>query len=231
MHKKMIKEQIKKVLIIVAHQDDETIGCGGTIKKWSINKDIRVVCVSDGCTGIDHTRDYEYNLVKTREKELENASTLLGFSPECWGYKCQQIENNTKLFHSLIETIRKYCPNLIITHSSHDKHRDHRTIHDAVVEATWKAHEDIHPELGKSWKVNDVWGMEILDPLPSVDYVIDISTTIGSKLYTLELYQSQSNILSGLNNYIEGLGKVRGYSIGVKYGEAFKRISKEPVEI
>ena len=28
----------KKVLIIVAHTDDESFGCGGLIKKLSINK-------------------------------------------------------------------------------------------------------------------------------------------------------------------------------------------------
>ena len=25
----------KRILVIVAHQDDETIGCGGTLAKWS----------------------------------------------------------------------------------------------------------------------------------------------------------------------------------------------------
>ena len=39
----------KKVLIILAHQDDETIGCGGSIKKWSSNGATVEVCfMTDG---------------------------------------------------------------------------------------------------------------------------------------------------------------------------------------
>ena len=39
----------KKVLVIVAHSDDETIGCGGYIKKLSIsNYEVKAISFTDG---------------------------------------------------------------------------------------------------------------------------------------------------------------------------------------
>ena len=42
-------ETPKKVLVFVAHQDDETIGCGATLKKWSLQgSKVKVVFMTNG---------------------------------------------------------------------------------------------------------------------------------------------------------------------------------------
>ena len=44
--------QHKNILIFAAHQDDETIGCGASIKKWTdAGSDVEVVFMTDGATG------------------------------------------------------------------------------------------------------------------------------------------------------------------------------------
>ena len=69
------------MMIICAHPDDETISCGGTIKKFSEQGvDITVVVCTNGNTGIDHTRNFEKNIIKTRKEELNNACNILGVS-------------------------------------------------------------------------------------------------------------------------------------------------------
>ena len=64
-----------KILVFAAHQDDETIGCGGTIRKWSSNGSIvDVVFMTDGGTGVDQSGRFDSDIVSTRRKEAEQAA-------------------------------------------------------------------------------------------------------------------------------------------------------------
>lgn len=221
---------INNILIIAAHQDDETIGCGGSIKKWHLeNKTINLVLFTDGSTGIDQLNLYD-SITEVRNKELDTVKSILGINKVVTlNEKCQSIENSQSTFHKIIKLIREYKPDLIITHSNIDKHRDHRTINEIVIEACWKAQENIHPELGKQHKIKDLWAFEVTDLLPQVDYVVDITDTYHYKIKAMDTYNSQHNIMKGINNHLKGMALCRGYMIEKMYGEAFARISKQPV--
>ena len=222
----------KKVMVIVAHQDDETIGCGATIKKWSDKGSyIKVVFVTDGSTGIDQSKKYEKEIINYRNREVDVVSSILSFSYDFMNYECQNILDTKLLFHSIISVIRNYKPEIVLTHSLQDKHRDHRIIHNVVKEAAWKSNENILPELGKCHCVKDVWSIEITDLHPSVDFVVDISEYMEFKLKALDVYCSQNKILGDINSFVGGLGTVRGYAINAKYGEAFKRMSYLPISL
>ena len=39
-----------KILVIVAHPDDEVLGCGGTIAKLTPNNDIYILILGEGIT-------------------------------------------------------------------------------------------------------------------------------------------------------------------------------------
>ena len=225
----MIRD-INNILIIAAHQDDETIGCGGSIKKWHLeNKTINLVLFTDGSTGIDQLNLYD-SITEVRNKELDAVKSILGINKVVTlNEKCQSIENSQNTFHKIIKLIREYKPDLIITHSNIDKHRDHRTINEIVIEACWKAQENIHPELGKQHKIKDLWAFEITDLLPQVDYVVDITDTYHYKIKAMDTYNSQHNIMKGINNHLKGMALCRGYMIEKMYGEAFVSISKQPV--
>lgn len=223
----------KKIIIFAAHHDDETISCAGTIKKLSLQGvEITVVFATDGSTGIDHTRQYETNIKSKRILEAEEVAKLLGIKKIInWGQECQKFKNTKDNLHSTIKLIREIRPCIVITHSNHEKHRDHKNLSNLIVEATWKASEDIMPNLGKFHKVKDVWAFEVVDLLDRVDFCVDISSYIDTKLKAMKIYESQEKVVSGIIEYIVGISKVRGYEIGAKHAEAFKRISWQPREI
>ena len=222
-----------KILIFAAHQDDETIGCGGTIKKWSAAGSIvEVVFMTDGSTGIDQSGKFDNDIVLTRQEEAKQAAEILGVSKiHNLNLECQNIKNSKENFHKVISLIREIRPDLVITHHAKDKHRDHRKTAKIVLEACWKSSENIHKELGEVHKIDDVWSYEITDPLPKIDFVVDISETYCKKIEAMKIYSSQENVVNGIFSFLDGLSKVRGYSINKKRGEGFMRVSHMPMEI
>ena len=58
--------ETQKILIISAHPDDEVLGCGGSISKWSKNDhEVHVLIMAEGSTSRDSKRDriaYEQEL-------------------------------------------------------------------------------------------------------------------------------------------------------------------------
>ena len=71
-----MKIKNKKVLIVVAHPDDETFGCGGLIKKLSLNKNnIGIISFTNGVGSRPNQK-----IIQIKGKQSsKKASTILGF--------------------------------------------------------------------------------------------------------------------------------------------------------
>ena len=145
----------RRLLAVVAHPDDETFGCGGTLAKYS-EEDVRVslVCATRGEAGeISHpdlaTRD---NLGDVREEELRAASKILGIqdliildyrdsgmagSSDNNHPKALCQADKTILTGIIVEAIRRLRPQVLVTFDANGGygHPDHIAIHLATVEA------------------------------------------------------------------------------------------------
>lgn len=226
-------KKIKKLIVFAAHPDDETIGCGGTIKKLSQNGcEVIVVFATSGNTGIDQSRSYEKNIKSIRLKEAKSAAKILGIKKIIsWKNSSQELQYNIKSLHETIELIRKEKPDLVISHSNIDKHNDHIVLNKIITQACLKAGENLLPSLGLTYRVKNVWAFEVVDILSNVDYVVDISDQLKFKIDAINKYKSQHKIVKGIKNFIEGISLVRGYQIGTKNAEAFMDISSQPQEV
>ena len=62
----MIKN-FKRFLFVVAHPDDETLGCGGILKKLSkLKKNVRVISIAEGSS-------CRYKNINKFKKEINNS--------------------------------------------------------------------------------------------------------------------------------------------------------------
>ena len=66
----------KRVLVVVAHTDDESFGCGGFIKKLSSSNTVKAISFTNG---IGARANKKINDLKFRQKASYKASKILGF--------------------------------------------------------------------------------------------------------------------------------------------------------
>lgn len=134
-----------RVLVVVAHPDDETVGAGALLSRLS---DIWVVHATDGAPrdprfmarGFRGTRE-EY--ARARRRELEAAMGLVGIGPErlrCLGIADQEaVFALPRLVAEIGRAIRDVRPGAILTLAYEGGHPDH----DAVALAVRKASQGI----------------------------------------------------------------------------------------
>ena len=121
----------KRVLVVVAHTDDETFGCGGFIKKLSKKKNIiGAISFTDG---LGSRSNFTLKKIEKRKEASINASKILGFN---WLAQYNYPDNELDKV-SLLEIVKiieknkkKFKPHIVLTHNFSDLNIDHRIISD-----------------------------------------------------------------------------------------------------
>ena len=114
-----------KVLMIGAHQDDNEFRCGGlAVKLVRKGHEVRFLSLCNGSGG-HHILTPE-ETVATRAKESAAVAKLLGVTYDVWDIEDCSIVPDLETRRRLIRYIRKYSPDVIITHRPNDYHADHR---------------------------------------------------------------------------------------------------------
>ena len=220
----------KKVLLVVAHSDDETIGLGGTIRRHVLNgDDVNVVSMTDG-VGSRNLPSRE-NVLK-RQNSAQKASEILGFT---WVDQ-YEFEDNAMDKYSLLEIVKcieatksRTTPDIVYTHSGADLNVDHRVVANAVLTAFRPQPNERCKEI-RLFEVASAtdYGHENITGQFVPSLFIDISEYWSDKKLALESYLSElrdyphSRSLEGLEN----LAKLRGNQIGLPMAEVFQVLRK-----
>lgn len=143
-----------RVLVVAAHPDDETLGCGGTIAAATFDADIESVHVlifADGGTGIRGTSpdrcwrsgdeiqveaDGVYGSPGWRN--AHKACSILGVeSVKVLDFPDTRFETRPILgfAHQIEDALHRLEPEIVYTHHGGDLNMDHRWVHQAVVAA------------------------------------------------------------------------------------------------
>jgi N-acetylglucosamine malate deacetylase 1 len=216
------------IFAIVAHPDDEVLGCGGTLARHAKNGDsVSVLFLADGERSRLSNPKEEHVKVSAREVMARKTGDIIGI--EDMFFLClPDNKMDTVPFLDIVQQIEPYvqsvCPNIIYTHHAGDLNIDHRLAHQAVITAC-------RPQPGSN--VSTILCFETLSstewqPPDSntpfcPNWFVDISGTLGIKTAALEEYKSEIRQWPHARSIqaVQALAKWRGSSIGVNAAEAF----------
>lgn len=216
------------VLVFCAHADDEVIGMGGTLRKLADSGAIiRLVMFSEGAEGYSRRED-KNTIIQTRHKETEAVCKILGINEYInlhgldWSL---QVDNET--YRQVIHHIREFRPDVVFTHAKTD-YSDHMAVSQVSTEGWFHAALACAMEDEDIWKLVPLYEFEVIKPIASPGLIVDITDTFAAKRQAMEVYNSQNEIVGSVFQLMEGRAMTRGYSVGIKYGEAFSRSNYQP---
>ena len=145
----------RRLLISMAHPDDESFGLGGLIAKYvAEGVDVYLICSTDGGAGTvlpEFLEEYE-SISDLRQAELDCAAAILGFKQVFnLGYKDSGMMNSEsskdpacswqapreEMTRKVVEILREVKPQVVITFNRYGGygHPDHIAIQRATVDA------------------------------------------------------------------------------------------------
>jgi len=219
-----------RVLVFAAHQDDESIGMGGTIYKHAQGGDqVKVVFMTDGSGGSLDIGPKELSGI--REEEARNACRLLGVAEvEFLGFMDGFL---TYGYDTLVRTgqvIRSYKPDRVYAHhgdgSMGQDNFDHITTSNLVRQAVFKVQYRNYPQFGKEvWKTPEFYEYEVLHPLHDPNAFVDITDVVEMKKKAIGRHRSQMTSQPYWETIGVALNRWRGILTGLgEYVEAFKAV-------
>ena len=213
----------KRVMIVAPHPDDETLGVGGTIAKYSAQgADIFVLIVSGHLPPLYSRKDYDKTV-----HEAQSAFKLLGVSQSEF-FEIPATMINSKPLHKVNGRISKiindFKPHIVFCPYP-DRHIDHRLIFDSVMVATRPVGVGRDIEILAAYETlsETHWNAPHIEPNFTPNWVVDITEQIDNKLDALSCYKSQISDFPGPRSIeaVEALAKFRGTQAGFGYGEGF----------
>lgn len=192
-----------KILVIVPHPDDETIGMGGFIRKYSSN--CTLMLVTNGCFGNPEYGREE--TIRIRNEEYGKALARLGVSSRCiyLGIDDRNVRKNLDRIKQAIDEDYDY----IFVPNSNDDHIDHRAISKYISRL-------------RQWGriKSTVVEYEVWTPLKRPNLFVDITDIYKDKEEAIREYKSQLNHVAYDWGSL-GLNRFRGMLNHCSYAEAY----------
>lgn len=222
----------KKVMIVVAHPDDELLGIGGTIQKLKseYNCKIQVVILGEGITSRDIVRDIDKRNeeLNTHQKNILAAKNILSYDILST-YQFPDNRFDTVPLLDIIKVIEKeknkMNPEVIFTHHGGDLNIDHQITFKAVITSCRPQNDEnvksifcFETPSGTEWQSSN----HPFSFKPNIFFEIN-ENQIEKKIEAMECYKYEKRKFPHPRSpeALKILASYRGLTVGKQYAEAF----------
>lgn len=224
--------QNKKILLVVAHPDDELLGVGATMHKLIHEQNcmVKVVILGEGITSRSDKRD-----TKQWKKELETHKENIVAAQKCIGYQSLALYDfpdnrfDTVALLDIVKIVEKekgdFQPEIIFTHHAGDLNIDHQRTFEAVITATRPMeHEKTKMVISFETPSATEWKASSDPKHFAPNLFIEISKKdLQTKIKGMESYELEKREYPHPRSpeALTILAQQRGVMVGKKYAEAF----------
>lgn len=233
------KKSGHRLLVAMAHPDDAEILAGGTLfhlrrRGWELGI---LTMTSGDCGSATHTKE---EISAIRLAEAREAAALLGAWYGCVGLQDIEIFANAENIRRVVEMMRQFDPDAVITHSPVDYMLDHeetsKLARAAAFALAMPLYQTGRPAASKPGRATPA--LYYADPVEGIDqtgarlhptFYVDITGTIGDKREMLSRHRSQREWLRahhGVDEYLNRMTEwAAGYGgeCGAEFAEGFRQ--------
>lgn len=216
----------KNILVIAPHADDEVLGCGGIISKFSKKKvNVYVAVMTNASKG--NSKLFSKSKIQQIRNECLKANKKLGVkkvffydfpAPKLDQYPIYKISEK---IYTLINKIK--CETVFLPYGN-DIHKDHECIYQASLVACRPINKSLVKNIFCYETLSETeWGLEGFFP----NYFETLSNSdLNNKISAFKQYKSQikEQFHPRSENGIKNLARYRGNNISEENAEAFKII-------
>ncbi|MGA0113194.1 MAG: PIG-L deacetylase family protein [Candidatus Nanopelagicaceae bacterium] len=234
-------DEIKRVLVVMAHPDDCDFGAGGTIAQWSA-KGIQVsyCIITNGDQGGEESGIPLEEMAQVRQKEQRDAGAELGVSDITYlNYRDGWLMPSIELRKEIVKAIRIAKPDRMVVQSPERNwerifasHPDHLAAGETAIQAVYPdarnpyAFTDLKEAGFEPWRVREVW----MTGSPTPNHFVDITDTFNKKMAALHAHVSQTAHNKELEKMVREWGERNAQAQGLAAGrvvEVFKVINTD----
>lgn len=217
----------KKVLVVAAHADDETLGCGGTIVRHVSEGDIVHVMIMTN--GVGARGDDNKKAIEERKQAFHKAMSILGVHKT---YELDFPDNRMdtvpilEITQSIERVTSKFSPSVVYTHHHGDLNIDHQITNQAVMTACRPIPESTIVEIYAFEVLSSTEWNDVNTKQFCPNKYMEISRYLDVKLKAIDAYfeEMREPCHSRSKEHVETLANHRGYSVGRNATEAFETI-------
>ncbi|MFT6166336.1 MAG: bacillithiol biosynthesis deacetylase BshB1 [Vicingaceae bacterium] len=178
------------ILAIGVHPDDIELSCAGTIlKEIAAGKTVGVLDLSHGELGTRGSGPL-------RLIEAQKSSEILGLAcRENLGMADGFFKNDQEHILPIVQILRKYQPDIILSNAPRDRHPDHGRASKLISDACFysglrKVETKLDGEIQEAWRPKAIYNY-IQDRFIEPDFVIDVTPFVETKMNAIKAFSSQ----------------------------------------
>lgn len=218
-----------KVLVVVAHPDDEILGMGGTIAKYvSSGAEVALLIVTDGSTSQYKDDSRLEEILEEKKRETLKAANILGISKVFYGGQPDMrldITEHTAVNASIEAVVDEFQPDIVFTHFEGDVNKDHQCVFQSTLVACRPIPGQKIKELYSfSIPSSTEWSPQNIKTVFTPNVFVDISGEFAEKKYSAMLayvtelreYPHPRNV-----DVLKILDQAVGLQVGLECAESF----------